>query len=172
VPIVVAVGFGEGELLPALLTLEFVSRHFVAPLESVKGRSCDCTPYNAEAPVLLLLRRNRVRIIGYEISRKTTPYGESANRVRDEVRERRVFAGLRPVFPSLLIQCRQRNVCWRAISRLGHIDRSDLRQFFRDRGRCNRREFDGSYSEIAKGQFFTIAVFDDLGHPIAARATK
>jgi hypothetical protein len=29
-------------------------------------------------------------------------------------------------------------------------------------------EFDGCLSEIAKGPFRTVAVFDDLGHPIAA----
>jgi hypothetical protein len=34
-------------------------------------------------------------------------------------------------------------------------------------GRCNRREFDGSYSEIAKGQFLTIADIDDHSHPNA-----
>jgi hypothetical protein len=35
-------------------------------------------------------------------------------------------------------------------------------------GRCNRGVFDGCLSEISKGQFLTVAVFDDLGHPIAA----
>jgi hypothetical protein len=34
-------------------------------------------------------------------------------------------------------------------------------------GRCNLREFDGHLSEVAKGPFHTVAVFDDLGHPIA-----
>jgi hypothetical protein len=35
-------------------------------------------------------------------------------------------------------------------------------------GRCNRREFDGCLSEIAKGPSHTVAVFGNLGHPIAA----
>jgi hypothetical protein len=35
-------------------------------------------------------------------------------------------------------------------------------------GRCNRRGFDGCLSEIAKGPSQTVAVFENLGHPIAA----
>ena len=34
--------------------------------------------------------------------------------------------------------------------------------------RCNRRALDCCLSEIAKGTSHTVAVFENLGHPIAA----
>jgi hypothetical protein len=43
-----------------------------------------------------------------------------------------------------------------------------LARFRTEVGRCNRREFGGGLSEIAKGPSHTVAVFGNLGHPIAA----
>ena len=45
---------------------------------------------------------------------------------------------------------------------------STKREFVTRVGRCNRRELDNGIGEATNGQFLTLTVFDDLGHPIAA----
>jgi hypothetical protein len=47
-------------------------------------------------------------------------------------------------------------------------ERSEFAATLQASGRCNRREFEGCLSEIAKGPSHTVAVFENLGHPIAA----